>query len=170
MARTGRVEIRVTDAEKAAWAEAAGGSRKVSDWLRSLANREAFKPAPLGHPVYIEECKWCSGTLPLGHRSGCSSDALFDPEKVCNCNHATNTVVDGNEGHNPGCPAHPRNRQQDEPLLHEPVVEATKIALTAPPDAPTTSAAVRVKPTAEQCPRWPHHRKGTYCGTCKKIN
>lgn len=41
MPKSARVEIRVTDLEKADWAEAAGGVRKVSEWLRALANREA---------------------------------------------------------------------------------------------------------------------------------
>lgn len=32
------VTLRVEDAEKALWVEAAGGSRKLSEWLRSLAS------------------------------------------------------------------------------------------------------------------------------------
>lgn len=40
--KSARVEIRVTETEKAAWAEAAGGARRVSEWLRSLANEAAF--------------------------------------------------------------------------------------------------------------------------------
>ena len=42
MQKSAKVEIRVTPAETAAWAEAAGGSRKVSAWLRALANQAAF--------------------------------------------------------------------------------------------------------------------------------
>lgn len=123
MARTGRVELRVTDAEKAAWAEAAGGSRRVSDWLRSLANREAFADK--------------RAALPEG----------VDP------------------------PYEQHARSLEIPVaIHAGPLDEVKIDLTAPPDAPTTSAAVRVKPTAEQCKRWPHHRKGVYCGSCKKIN
>lgn len=31
-------------------------------------------------------------------------------KKLCEClDHATNVVVDGNRGHSPGCPEHPRN-------------------------------------------------------------
>jgi hypothetical protein len=36
-----RINIRVSEGEKAAWAEAAGGSRRVSEWLRALANAAA---------------------------------------------------------------------------------------------------------------------------------
>lgn len=42
LAKSSRVEIRVTDLEKADWATKAGGTRRVSDWLRSLANAAPF--------------------------------------------------------------------------------------------------------------------------------
>jgi hypothetical protein len=124
MARTGRVEIRVTDAEKAAWAEAAGGSRRVSEWLRRLANERAF-----------------GGVAELADAPASSTGDL------------------GREGSIPS-PA-------TEPLLDDPVVEATKIALL---DEGTHPREQKSGKLTGQCPRWPHHRKGTYCGTCKKIN
>lgn len=44
--------------------------------------------------------------------------------------------------------------------------EATKISF------PTAEQTVITKPFTkpEDCPRWMHHRKGVYCGTCKKVN
>ncbi len=40
-----------------------------------------------------------------------ASFAMTDAEKaLCECaDHATNVWVDGNRGHSPACPAHPRN-------------------------------------------------------------
>jgi hypothetical protein len=38
--KSNRIECRVTDLEKADWQKAAGGSRRVSEWLRGLANAE----------------------------------------------------------------------------------------------------------------------------------
>jgi hypothetical protein len=40
MQRSSKVEIRTTDLEKADWQKAAGGARRVSEWLRGLANAE----------------------------------------------------------------------------------------------------------------------------------
>ncbi len=37
-AKNRRVEIRVTEYEKATWSKAAGGTKLLSDWLRNLAN------------------------------------------------------------------------------------------------------------------------------------
>ena len=39
------------------------------------------------------------------------ADRMSDVEKaLCECpDHAGNVHVDGNRGHSPGCPAHPRN-------------------------------------------------------------
>lgn len=41
MTKQAKVEIRCSEEEKAAWQEAAGGPRKVSAWLRALANTNA---------------------------------------------------------------------------------------------------------------------------------
>lgn len=91
MAKSARIEIRVTEGEKAAWAEAAGGPRRVSEWLRAMANTAAFKEEP----------------TPIG---GKGSEILVP-----------------------------------EPKIRE--------------EAKATS----------QCPRFMHHRPGTYCGSCQKV-
>lgn len=41
MTKQAKVEIRCSEEEKAAWQAAAGGPRKVSAWLRALANTNA---------------------------------------------------------------------------------------------------------------------------------
>ncbi len=41
MTKSKRFELRVSEHEKAAWVEAAGGTARVSAWLRSLANAAA---------------------------------------------------------------------------------------------------------------------------------
>lgn len=62
MAKSARIEIRVTESEKTWWAEAAGGKSRVSEWLRSLANRECQQrkadQAPAGmDPPYEEHVR-----------------------------------------------------------------------------------------------------------------
>lgn len=51
MAKNARVEIRASETEKAAWADAAGGARRVSEWLRALANTHALPENDLTGPV-----------------------------------------------------------------------------------------------------------------------
>jgi hypothetical protein len=110
------VRIRCEADEKARWVEAAGGERKLSAWLRNLANLEA-------HPV----------------------------------------------------PPRP-----NEPLLHEPVVEATQEALLGPPQMPTLLSShpegfpekVSIggkNGVTVPCARARFHRPGTYCASCKKT-
>lgn len=36
-------------------------------------------------------------------------------------------------------------------------------------EAPSPSI-IEQESSAGQCPRWMHHRKGVYCGTCKRVN
>lgn len=49
--RDSKVEIRCTSEEKARWVEAAGGPRKVSDWLRRLADAAAENEPLLHEPL-----------------------------------------------------------------------------------------------------------------------
>lgn len=49
MQKSQRTELRTTELEKADWAWAAGGTRKVSDWLRGLANAECERLRLLGN-------------------------------------------------------------------------------------------------------------------------
>lgn len=55
MSRTARIELRATEAEKKAWADAAGGSRRVSEWLRSLANAATSQAPLIDEPKILTE-------------------------------------------------------------------------------------------------------------------
>lgn len=54
--RNAKIEVRCTSEEKARWVEAAGGPRRVSDWIRSLANAAASSE-PLLHEPVVEATK-----------------------------------------------------------------------------------------------------------------
>lgn len=43
--RSNFVKLRLTDLEKAEWQKAAGGARKLSDWIRSVCNAAAVSDA-----------------------------------------------------------------------------------------------------------------------------
>lgn len=74
MTKSQRIEIRVTAFEKETWAQAAGGPRRVSEWLRALANQAASKPGddaipptppPADPPAVSSQCpRW------MYHRAG----------------------------------------------------------------------------------------------------
>lgn len=111
MTKQAKVEVRCTDEEKARWQEAAGGPRRVSAWLRDLANATAERHE---NPLLVVEA--------------------------------------------------------NEPLLHEPVVEATKTALIPDPSADALGRGKVREKKRTGCVRSHFHRPGVYCGTCKKIN
>jgi hypothetical protein len=55
MTKSQRIEIRVSESEKAAWAQTAGGQRRVSEWLRSLANAAIASEPLVSEPKILAE-------------------------------------------------------------------------------------------------------------------
>jgi hypothetical protein len=113
VSKQAKVEIRLSEEEKARWVDAAGGPRKVSAWLRALANAHA------------------------------------DPD------HLEAVVAAGAEA---------VARKSRTPL-------STSEAVLQKATFETPQHTVLTKPVRkpEDCPRWMHHRPGTYCGTCQKV-
>lgn len=64
MQKSNRIECRVTDLEKQDWQKAAGGSRRVSEWLRGLANAECERlRSQSGIERIIEEQRTPAGRI-----------------------------------------------------------------------------------------------------------
>ncbi len=86
-----RVEIRVTEAEKQSWGQAAGGQRKVSEWLRSLANQAAHttlappQPVPVvrpaAHPLDATSPTGAVGKVTI--RAACPRAHFHSPGVYC---------------------------------------------------------------------------------------
>ena len=49
--RNNRVELRLTELEKKDWSEAAGGTRKLSDWIRAQCNAAAGEQLRAADPM-----------------------------------------------------------------------------------------------------------------------
>jgi len=80
MTKSQRIEIRVSESEKASWAKAAGGQRRVSEWLRSLA-AAAVSTEPL-----IKEPKIQAEKTPVSTKglvTGCARAHHHRPGVYC---------------------------------------------------------------------------------------
>lgn len=114
MQHSNRINLRLTDFEKQEWAKAAGGTRKLSEWIRATCNAAAVSGALASNDVdAVEELV-----------------ALGAEQK----RQAAKVSIGGN-------------------------------GVLIPP----TSTQVTPSAGTEECPRWMHHRKGRYCGACKKV-
>lgn len=111
--RSNIVRLRLTDLEKADWQKAAGGERKLSEWIRGVCNAECDatrEPVPNQKPKIVQD--------------------------------AIRAEAEGR--------ATPASAERGRGNTSEP---------SQRPPAPST----------EQCPRWMHHKKGVYCGACKRV-
>lgn len=56
--RSNNVKLRLTDLEKADWTAAAGGTRKLSEWIRQVCNAECDstrEPVPNSKPLIVAD-------------------------------------------------------------------------------------------------------------------
>lgn len=148
-AKTERVEVRVDAATKARWQEAAGGPRKVSAWITELANSKVNEALLSTELPSIESDAPLPLVIPV--------IPSLDLTKV--------------ERHplNVGTPSDAATADQSEPGA---VISGSRPDSEGAPakvEAPSPSI-IEQESSAGQCPRWMHHRKGVYCGTCKRVN
>lgn len=99
--KTDSMRLRVSPAEKQAWGQAAGGSGKISEWLRALANEAAHDNA--------------SPLRGADRAPAAEQDASL-------------VAGEGSKG----------------------IPDIRRVA-------------------SKQCPRWMHHRAGTYCSSCGTV-
>lgn len=141
--RNNRVELRLTELEKKDWSEAAGGTRKLSDWIRAQCNSAARlardeNGAVVAKPVIVEDAI----------RRSIGEDAS----------------VGAYERHKAALEREDQAHRESRPL---PATE-TRGADSSSGDRKSVGAGVKASaPSA--CPRAWAHRPGTYCGACKRV-
>ena len=136
------VNIRVDAATKARWQEAAGGPRKLSAWLSELANAASSPDAAEALVAIGAQIKIAQAAVPM---AGVQVIGASDRA------HRYSRPLPATQG--PGDESSSAKR------------DGAGAAKAAP--LPTI---VEQEASSGQCPRWMHHRKGVYCGTCKKVN
>lgn len=183
-ALTSIVRVRLTDEEKVAWQEAAGGVRKMSAWVRSTCNdslrsgveqsvaRQSHTLEVVGSspaPAFCDEGpEYIEPDIPIrGDEAGSTLTAATDSEEVA----GPRPAVVPNE--KPQIVADAISREVT-PDFKEPSHRATRslrgtskrggVASTQRGSSPVQAGG-----EITDCPRWMHHRPGTYCGSCKKV-
>jgi hypothetical protein len=138
------VNIRVDSATKARWVEAAGGPRRLSPWLTELANAASSPDAAEALIALGAQAKLVKAALPL----------------------VTPVIPTLPPDLNVGTPSDAAPADQGSPGA---VVSGTGPDTDGGVTAPSPGV-VEQESSGGQCPRWMHHRKGVYCGTCRKVN
>lgn len=141
--RNNRVELRLTELEKKDWSEAAGGTRKLSDWIRAQCNAAARlardeNGAVVAKPVIVED--------------------------------AIRRSIHGESGKAPAGREEPSAPREDQAHRESRPLPATETPGddSSSGDRKTVGAGVKASaPSA--CPRAWAHRPDTYCGACKRV-
>ena len=152
--RSNIVRLRLTDLEKADWQKAAGGSRKLSEWIRLVCNAaaEANRVTKAGldpDPIFREPVP---NAKPLIVAAAIQDSVQGEKTAQAGGDHR---VAPG-----------PTTRGEDQ--AHR---ESRPLPDTQAPGGDSSSGA-RTSASGsggETCPRWMHHRPGVYCGACKKV-
>lgn len=141
--RSNIVRLRLTDLEKKDWQGAAGGARKLSEWIRSVCNEACAERA---------EQEAANSAAEKLHAARVPLTTPVMPR----------VVADENAPPGVAKPVIVKDAIERE------VRDEAGSALTAATDA-VEVAGPRPAVSKEQCPRWMYHRPGVYCGTCKKV-
>lgn len=142
MQKSQRMSMRLTELEGSDWGWAAGGKGKVSEWLRALANAEVRRlreEAAGAGPITDSR----GSVLPTAYATDEELRIASSPEKILVLPDAF-------------VPA-------DSPVAPDGAIKVDMHAGAGTKGIPQT------KVTKVACSREHHHRKGVYCGACKKV-
>lgn len=139
--RSNFVKLRLTDLEKKDWIRAAGGSRKLSEWIRFVCNTAALSGG--------EELGSETGARALAVQVSPPPESAVPNEKPLIVSAAIQESVQGEQAHR----------------------ESRSLPATQALGDDSSSGKRKSAPggDVETCPRWMHHRPGVYCGSCKKV-
>lgn len=165
------VRLRLTTLEKQDWSRAAGGTRRLSEWIRQICNEAAEQPRGggiAGTPDAAQlEPAGPEAPLPLktvvvpNAKPVIVGDAI-ERQVRDEAGSALTAATDAEEVAGPR-PAVAKDQAHREPRS----MPAT--------EAPGDDSSSGVRPLAlssgdgSGCPRWQHHRPGVYCGSCKRV-
>lgn len=171
------VRLRLTTLEKQDWSRAAGGTRKLSEWIRRICN-EAAEQSRGGGGV---------GTPDAAQPEPADPEAPLPLKTLIVPNAKPVIVGDAIERqrthgtHKAGLAAFIETNVKESGALTRETVERfadqahrepRPLPATEPPGDDSSSG---VRPVAlssgdgSGCPRWQHHRPGVYCGSCKRV-
>jgi hypothetical protein len=145
--KTNLVRLRLTELEREAWAKAAGGKGKLSEWIRAVCNQAAL-PGGLSGPGGVL-------TVPREEPVVARPRARADEAPAAETKRALTTS--GTE-------------QQALPSVQNMALTSLPPGAVVPVQAGEDTERAAVKAAAKNCTRWMHHRKSVYCGTCKRVN
>lgn len=155
--RNDNVRLRLTTLEKSDWTKAAGGSRKLSEWIRAQCNKaceEIFKNAP--QPEHEVEIKYVPNTKPVIVGDAIEREVL-----------STGGRRSGKLAELEALQEQAHRESRSLPDTGDPGDDSKGKARTASTGG--AAAAALSGPVIPECPRWMHHREGVYCGSCKRV-
>lgn len=167
--RNNRVELRLTELEKKDWSEAAGGTRKLSEWIRATCNAEANRlrraELPEGfNPLQYEEYQRSLGipvAKPVIVEDAIQREIQGEGVRPSAGYRERRPRAQGSEGDftAPGLQDQAHRESRSLPVTQEPGDDSKG----------TLRTSVLASDDGSGCPRWQHHRPGVYCGACKRV-
>lgn len=156
--RNNRVELRLTELEKKDWAEAAGGVRRLSEWIRAVCNARVAELADAAASSTAAERR--EGSIPSPSIKPVTTQIMSQGEPIIV---AKPVIVEDAIRRSIGDQAHRESRSL-------PATEAVPGADSSRPGSRGASGAGASAPASSQaCPREWAHRPGAYCGACKRV-
>ena len=150
--RNNRVELRLTELEKKDWSEAAGGVRRLSEWIRAVCNARVAELADAAASSTAAERR--EGSTPSPSIKSVTTQIMSQGEPIIV---AKPVIVEDAIRRSIGDQAHRESRSL--PVTQEPGDDSKG----------TLRTSVLASDDGSGCPRWQHHRPGVYCGACKRV-
>ena len=163
--RNDTVRLRLTTLEKSDWTRAAGGARRLSEWIRATCNARVAELADAAASSTAAERREGSTTSPSipNAKPVIVGDAIEREVKI-------GQVDKGRGGHSTLVTGGQRPDERPKALAPEDQAhrESRSLSATGEPGDDSKGEA-RNGGGGESCPRWMHHRPGVYCGSCKRV-